>query len=96
MRVRCMSMMHVGGALAKLASLSILEDAALGLRKDQVECYAVAAPRVGNKAWAQAFRSHVPHTWNVINDQVRAETLPVMPECQLQTECQERVSKETF
>jgi hypothetical protein len=60
-----------GGALAVLGALAIACDTSLDLRKDQVVCYAVAAPRVGNSAFAAAYEALVPHTWNVINDQVR-------------------------
>ena len=38
---------------------------------EQIICYAVAAPRTGNHQFAHAYNSRVPHTWNVINDQVR-------------------------
>ena len=54
-----------------LGALAIVCDTSLDLRKDQVVCYAVAAPRVGNSAFAAAYEALVPHTWNVINDQVR-------------------------
>ena len=60
-----------GGALAVLGALAIACDTSLDLRKDQVVCYAIAAPRVGNSAFAAAYEALVPHTWNVINDQVR-------------------------
>ena len=61
---------EAGGALAILGALAVACDTSLGLRKDQVVCYAIAAPRVGNRAFAAAYDLLVPHTWNVINDQV--------------------------
>ncbi len=62
--------LFVGGALAILGALAIACDASMALRKDQVVCYAVAAPRVGNRNFAAAYELLVPNTWNVINDQV--------------------------
>ena len=59
-----------GGALSILAALAVACDTSLGLRKDQVVCYAVAAPRVGNSSFVAAYDALVPQTWNVINDQV--------------------------
>lgn len=56
--------------MAVLAAFDIARDTALGLRPEQLVCYAVAAPRVGNHSFAQLYDRAVPHTWNVINDQV--------------------------
>lgn len=59
-----------GGSLSQLAALDIALDATLALRPDQIVCYAIAAPRTGNHEFAKAYDAAVPHTWNVINDQV--------------------------
>ena len=69
--------MREGGALAILGALAIACDASMALRKDQVVCYAVAAPRVGNRSFAAAYELLVPNTWNVINDQVCCTALTV-------------------
>lgn len=58
-----------------MAALDIALDTDLALRSDQIVCYAIAAPRVGNHAFARAYDAAVPHTWNIINDQVKAQHL---------------------
>ncbi len=63
--------------MSALGALAIACDASLDLRKDQVVCYAIAAPRVGNPAFAAAYEARVPQTWNVINDQVRMRCIHV-------------------
>lgn len=40
-----------------------------GLRGEQLACYTVGAPRVGNHAYRQYSNENVPATWHVINDQ---------------------------
>ena len=60
----------VGGALSQIAALEVSLDEKLALRPDQIICYAIAAPRTGNHAFSHAYNKAVPHTWNVINDQV--------------------------
>lgn len=66
--------LFAGGALSQIAALEVALDKALALRPDQIICYAIAAPRTGNHAFAHAYDEAVPHTWNVINDQVLPET----------------------
>lgn len=56
--------------MAVLAAFDIARDTSLALRPEQLVCYAVAAPRVGNHSFAHLYNRAVPHTWNVINDQV--------------------------
>ena len=67
--------LFAGGALAILAALAIACDSSMALRKDQVICYAIAAPRVGNYSFAAAYGLLVPHTWSVINDQACSTAL---------------------
>ena len=38
-----------------------------------LQVYTVGAPRPGNKAFAQQYNAKVPHTWHVINPQVRLQ-----------------------
>lgn len=35
-----------------------------------VVCYTYGSPRVGNHAFAREYDKLVPHTWNIINNQV--------------------------
>ena len=41
--------------MAVLAAFAIARDPELALRADQLTCYAIAAPRVGNHSFANAF-----------------------------------------
>lgn len=61
---------NTGGSLAQVAALDLALDPDLALQSEQIVCYAIAAPRVGTHAFAKAYEVAVPHTWNIINDQV--------------------------
>lgn len=64
----------LGGALAVLAAYDIALKC--GLFKQQILCYTFGAPRVGNIAFATDYDSHVPNTWQVINDN---DVVPKIP-----------------
>jgi predicted lipase len=61
----------LGGALAQLAAHDIATAAAKQGLTVSVGCYTFGAPRVGNHAFANEYNKLVPHTWHIINDQVR-------------------------
>lgn len=44
---------------------------AQAISNTKVVCYTFAAPRTGNHAFARDYKTVVPDTWSVINDQVR-------------------------
>ena len=61
----------LGGALAQLAAHDIATAGAKQGLTVSVGCYTFGAPRVGNHAFANEYNKLVPHTWHIINDQVR-------------------------
>lgn len=61
----------LGGALAQLAAHDIATAGAKQGLTVRLGCYTFGAPRVGNHAFAREYNKLVPHTWHIINDQVR-------------------------
>lgn len=68
----------LGGAMATLAAYDIRTSLqAQTISNVEVACYTFAAPRTGNHAFARYYKTVVPDTWSVINDQVRIRHLSV-------------------
>ena len=57
----------LGGAIASHAACDIA--VRLQVPGLCVSCYTFGCPRLGNRAFAAAYRDRVPDTWHVINDQ---------------------------
>ncbi|KXZ45677.1 hypothetical protein GPECTOR_52g74 [Gonium pectorale] len=57
----------LGGALATLAAYELAERRCPARTVQQISLYTYGAPRVGNKAFAEAFDRVVPDTWRVTN-----------------------------
>lgn len=57
----------LGGVMAVLAAFDIADLHPWA----SLQVYTVGAPRPGNRAFAQQYNAKVPHTWHVINPQVR-------------------------
>ena len=68
----------LGGALAQLAAHDIATAAAKQGLTVTVGCYTFGAPRMGNHAFANEYNKLVPHTWHIINDQVRQAPLAAL------------------
>lgn len=51
-----------------------------------LQVYTVGAPRPGNRAFARQYNAKVPHTWHVINPQVRQLAAPT-PHMNTQCTC---------
>lgn len=62
----------LGGAMAVLAAYDIAELQPWA----SLQVYTVGAPRPGNRGFARQYNAKVPHTWHVINPQVRAAPTP--------------------
>lgn len=59
----------LGGVMAVLAAYDIADLCPWA----SLQVYTVGAPRPGNRAFAQQYNVKVPHTWHVINPQVRQQ-----------------------
>jgi triacylglycerol lipase len=75
--VPCLVTGHsLGGALAVLASPTLLFQSGLRL---QIQMYNFASPRVGNKAFVNAYNLLVPESYRVVN---LADMVPMLPPSQ--------------
>ncbi|KAG2428849.1 hypothetical protein HYH02_014261 [Chlamydomonas schloesseri] len=57
----------LGGALATLAAYELAERRTPARSVQRISLYSYGAPRVGNKAFAEAFDRLVPDTWRITN-----------------------------